>query len=58
MTTTTPKGIATAVACLMADHGFAFVEDDRVDALAATLEAFLAAAGLPVNPPQPDEDED
>jgi hypothetical protein len=54
MRKTSIKGMAAAVADLMADRGFAFVENDRVDALAATLRAFLVTAGLPMNPPEQD----
>ncbi|WP_221328551.1 hypothetical protein [Actinoplanes sp. L3-i22] len=51
------KEMAGAVADLMADRGFAFVENDRVEALAATLRAFLSTAGLPINPPEQHDDE-
>ncbi|WP_155123552.1 MULTISPECIES: hypothetical protein [unclassified Actinoplanes] len=43
--------MSTAIAGLLADHGFVFIEDDRVPALGATLLAFLETAQLPINPP-------
>ncbi|MEU4420308.1 hypothetical protein AB0F81_06750 [Actinoplanes sp. NPDC024001] len=39
--------IAGQVADLLSQRGYAFVEDDKVDSLAATLQAFLNAAGIP-----------
>ncbi|GGN93944.1 hypothetical protein GCM10010112_82790 [Actinoplanes lobatus] len=42
--------MAERVADTLAGHGYAFVEEDRIDALAATLQAFLVTAGLPAMP--------
>ncbi|GAA2713103.1 MULTISPECIES: hypothetical protein [Actinoplanes] len=54
MTEMTYGSIAEAIADMMSDHGFAFVENDKLPALAVTLRGFLEAAGLPINPPQAD----
>jgi len=43
--------IAEQVADCFAYSGYAFVEDDKIDGLAATLGSFLTVAGIPVNPP-------
>jgi hypothetical protein len=43
-------GIAGSLNAVMADFGYAFVEEDRVPALAEVLAAFLAAEGLSVDP--------
>jgi len=43
--------IADQVADCFADSGYAFVEEDKIDGLAATLGSFLTVAGIPVNPP-------
>ena len=40
------KEIAGQVADCLSQHGYAFVEDDKIDALAAALQAFLLAAGV------------
>lgn len=44
--------IAEQVATRLAEEGIAFVEDDRVPALAETLTAFLHTAGIPLQAPQ------
>jgi hypothetical protein len=41
--------VAERVADCIAERGYAFVEDDKVGALAAALRSFLMAAGVPVN---------
>jgi hypothetical protein len=43
------RGIAEQVADCFAARGYAFVEDDRIDSLAAALRDFLAGAGIPVH---------
>jgi hypothetical protein len=45
------RHIAEQVADRFADSGYAFVEEDKIDGLAATLGSFLSLAGIPVNPP-------
>ncbi|WP_436525411.1 hypothetical protein [Actinoplanes sp. HUAS TT8] len=47
--------MADVLAGTLADYGFIFVEDPMVPALAASLRAFTAATGLPVNPPNEDD---
>ena len=46
------RHIAEQVADCFAESGFAFVEDDRIDELAALLGSFLSAAGIPASPSQ------
>ena len=41
--------IAGRVADCFSKYGYAFVEDDKVETLAATLRTFLTEAGIPVN---------
>jgi|tagenome__1003787_1003787.scaffolds.fasta_scaffold20036812_2 hypothetical protein len=41
--------VASAVSALFGDTGYAFVEDDQLDALADTLKAFLKTAGIPTD---------
>jgi glyoxylate utilization-related uncharacterized protein len=41
--------IADRVTYCLSECGYAFIEDDKVDALADTLKAFLKAAGIPIN---------
>jgi hypothetical protein len=41
--------VAERVADCIAEHGYAFVEDDKLEALAAVLRFFLTATGIPVN---------
>jgi hypothetical protein len=41
--------VADRVADCLSEHGYAFVEDDKLEALAAVLRSFLTAAGIPVN---------
>ena len=41
--------VAEAVSDLIGDIGFAFVEDDHLQALADTLRAFLQTAGIPTD---------
>ncbi|MBG0568164.1 hypothetical protein [Actinoplanes aureus] len=43
------RAIADLVADCLSERGYAFVEEDKIDALAATLEAFLLTAGIPTN---------
>jgi hypothetical protein len=40
---------ADQVAYCLSEYGYAFVEDDKLDALAAVLRSFLTAAGIPVH---------
>lgn len=42
--------IAEQVADCFAGSGYAFVEQDKIDGLALTLNSFLTVAGIPVNP--------
>lgn len=51
--------IAEQVADYFTYSGYAFVEEDKIDGLAATLGSFLTVAGIPINPPDsgdPDDD--
>ena len=41
--------IAVSVACTLSDAGYAFVEDDKLEALADTLGSFLRSAEIPVH---------
>jgi hypothetical protein len=43
--------ITQHVADCFSEDGYAFVEDDMLDALAAALKSFLTNAGIPVNIP-------
>jgi hypothetical protein len=43
--------IAQQVADCFSGDGYAFVEDDQVEALAVALASFLVDAGIPVNVP-------
>ncbi|KHD75997.1 hypothetical protein MB27_19075 [Actinoplanes utahensis] len=43
------RDVAEQVADSLSHRGYAFVEDDKVEPLAATLRAFLQAAGIPLN---------
>jgi len=43
-------GIAEQVADCLSERGYAFVEDDKLGALAAALRLFLTDAGIPVEP--------
>ena len=43
--------VAAQVADSLSTAGYAFVEDDRIEALAAFLQTFLTVAGIPVNNP-------
>jgi len=45
------RHIAVQVADCFADSGYAFVEEDQIDGLAATLRSFLELADIPVIPP-------
>ena len=45
------RHIAEQVADCFADSGYAFVEEDKVEGLAAMLGSFLTLAGIPINPP-------
>lgn len=49
------RHIAEQVADCFADSGYAFVEEDRIDGLAATLGSFLTVAGIPVTLPEIDD---
>ncbi len=42
--------IAEQVADCFSESGYAFVEDDMVETLAAVLHTFLTVVGIPVNP--------
>ena len=42
--------IADSVADLMADKGYAFVEEEQREDLAIALQSFLQSAGITVNP--------
>ncbi|MEU4424184.1 hypothetical protein AB0F81_26455 [Actinoplanes sp. NPDC024001] len=42
--------VAEQVADSLSQRGYAFVEDDKIEALTATLQAFLQTAGIPLNP--------
>ena len=41
--------IAEQVAYCFADHGYAYVEDDKIEGLTEVLRSFLTVAGIPVN---------
>lgn len=45
------RQIAEQVADCLADSGYAFVEDDKIEGLAALIEAFLTTAGIPTHLP-------
>jgi hypothetical protein len=45
------RQIAEQVADCFAERGYAFVEDDKIEGLAALLESFLTVAGIPANLP-------
>jgi len=49
------RRIAGHVADGFAECGYAFVEDDKIEGLAAMLGSFLTVAGIPVNPPDADD---
>jgi hypothetical protein len=42
------RRIAGQVADCFAECGYAFIEDDKIEGLAALLESFLTIAGIPV----------
>jgi len=42
--------IAEQVANCFAESGYAFIEDDKIEGLAALLGSFLTVAGIPINP--------
>jgi hypothetical protein len=42
--------IAEQVADCFAEFGYAFIEDDKIEGLAALLGSFLTVAGISVNP--------
>ena len=42
--------IAEKVADMITYSGYAYVEEDHLNGLAAALQAFLNSAGIPVNP--------
>ena len=44
--------IAEQVADCFADSGYAFVEQDKIDGLAAVLNSFLTVAQISVNSPK------
>ncbi|BFU44096.1 hypothetical protein [Krasilnikovia sp. MM14-A1004] len=44
------RRIAEQVADCLAESGHAFVEDDKIDGLAAVLGSFLVVAGIPHSP--------
>ena len=41
--------IAEQVADCFSERGYAFVEEDKLETLAAALRSFLTVAGIPVN---------
>jgi hypothetical protein len=41
--------IADTVAYCFSQRGYAFIEDDEIDALAETLRAFLRTAGIAIS---------
>ena len=45
------RRIAEKVADCFSEHGYAFVEDDKIDGLTTVLRSFLTVAGIPVNTP-------
>jgi hypothetical protein len=47
--------IAEQVANCFAESGYAFVEDDKLEGLAALLGSFLTVAGIPINPLDPSD---
>jgi len=47
--------IAEQVADCFADSGYAFVEEDKIDGLAAVLGSFLTVAGIPVDQSDTDD---
>jgi hypothetical protein len=47
------RAIAAQVADCFSAHGYAFVEDDKIDGLASTLASFLTVAGIPINGADP-----
>lgn len=50
----TLRRAAEQVADCFADSGYAFVEDDKIDGLAATLGSFLTSTGILITPyPKP-----
>ena len=49
----TLRRIAEQVADCFADSGYAFVEDDKIDGLAATLGIFLTSTGTLITPHHP-----
>lgn len=51
-----PEQMGEALVNVMADRGFAFVENDKLPAFITWLQAFLETAGLPINPPNTDLD--
>ena len=42
--------LAERVADCFAERGYAYIEDDHIEMLAASLQTVLAAAGIPANP--------
>jgi hypothetical protein len=49
------RRIAGQVAYCFAERGYAFIEDDKIEGLAALLGSFLTVAGIPVNPLSTDD---
>jgi hypothetical protein len=41
--------VAEQVADCLSERGYAFVDDDKLESLAAALRSFLTATGIPVN---------
>jgi len=41
--------VAERVADCLSERGYAFVEDDKLESLAAALRSFLTATGVPVS---------
>lgn len=42
--------VANKVADMITYSGYAYVEEEHLDGLAAALQSFLNSAGIPVNP--------
>jgi hypothetical protein len=42
--------IAESMNDILSECGYAFVEDDKIEALADTVRSFLKTAGIPVDP--------
>lgn len=45
--------IAERVADCFAERGYAYIEDDKIEVLAAALKTFLTTTGIPTHPTDP-----